>query len=155
VLTKTGRKSNLQRNYDTHRNIGIQSLHSCISFKSRQFLNWMFYSFQLNILFKTNKCHHGGPPWSGGPGAIAPVAPPLNRPWVLSSQLTKPYDLEPIIFVFVSSPHTELGHDLLFAKVQQELLFRCDSNCLWLRRSKTCIYDIAAFAVRPSCQIVF
>jgi len=34
--------------------------------------------FQTNTLFKTNKCHHGGPPWSGGPGAIAPVAPPLN-----------------------------------------------------------------------------
>jgi len=32
--------------------------------------------FETNILFKTNKCHHGGPPWSGGPGAIAPVAPP-------------------------------------------------------------------------------
>ena len=34
--------------------------------------------FQTNTLFKTNKCHHGGPPWSGGPGAIAPVAPPVN-----------------------------------------------------------------------------
>jgi len=34
--------------------------------------------FQTNTLFKTNKYHHGGPPWSGGPGAIAPVAPPLN-----------------------------------------------------------------------------
>ena len=34
--------------------------------------------FQTSILFETNKFHHGGPPWSGGPGAIAPVAPPLN-----------------------------------------------------------------------------
>ena len=30
------------------------------------------------ILFKTNKCHYGGPPWSREPGAIAPVAPPFN-----------------------------------------------------------------------------
>jgi len=30
--------------------------------------------------FKTNKCHHGGPPWSGGPEAIATVALPLIRP---------------------------------------------------------------------------
>jgi len=28
--------------------------------------------------FITNKCHHGAP-WSGGPGAIAPVAPLLIR----------------------------------------------------------------------------
>jgi len=38
--------------------------------------------FQTSSLFETNKFHHGGPPFSGGPGAIAPVAPPLIRPWV-------------------------------------------------------------------------
>ena len=37
--------------------------------------------FQTSSLFETNKFHHGGPPFSGGPGAIAPVAPPLIRPW--------------------------------------------------------------------------
>jgi len=37
------------------------------------------------ILFKTNKCHHGGPPWSGGPGAISPVAPPSIRSCMLHS----------------------------------------------------------------------
>ena len=34
--------------------------------------------FQTSSLFETNKFHHGGPPCSGGPGAIVPVAPPLN-----------------------------------------------------------------------------
>jgi len=34
--------------------------------------------FQTSSLFETNKFHHGGPPFSGWPGAIAPVAPPLN-----------------------------------------------------------------------------
>jgi len=34
--------------------------------------------FQTSSLFETNKFHHGGPPFSGGPGAIAPVAPPFN-----------------------------------------------------------------------------
>jgi len=45
------------------------------------YLFWITTIFQRNILFKTNKCHHGWPPWSGGPGAITPVAPPLIRPW--------------------------------------------------------------------------
>jgi len=36
--------------------------------------------FQTSSLFETNKFHHEGPPFSGGPGAIAPVAPPLIRP---------------------------------------------------------------------------
>jgi len=44
------------------------------------YLFWITTTFQRNILFKTNKCHHGGPPWCGGPGAIAPVALPLIRP---------------------------------------------------------------------------
>jgi len=35
----------------------------------------------MSSLFETNKFHHGGPPCSGGPGAIASVAPPLIRPW--------------------------------------------------------------------------
>jgi len=39
--------------------------------------------FQTSSLFETNKFHHGEPPFSGGAGAIAPVAPPLIRPWVL------------------------------------------------------------------------
>jgi len=30
-------------------------------------------NFQTNILFKTNKCHHGEPPWSGRPGTIDPL----------------------------------------------------------------------------------
>jgi len=38
--------------------------------------------FQTSSLFETNKFHHGGPPFSGGPGSIAPVAPPLIRPWM-------------------------------------------------------------------------
>jgi len=33
--------------------------------------------FQANMVFKTDKCHHGVPPWSGGSGAIAPL-PPFN-----------------------------------------------------------------------------
>ena len=37
------------------------------------------------ILFKTNNCHHRGPPWSGGPGTIAPVAPPSIWPCMLHS----------------------------------------------------------------------
>jgi len=37
--------------------------------------------FQTSSLFETNKFHHGGPPFSRGSGAIAPVAPPLIRPW--------------------------------------------------------------------------
>ena len=42
---------------------------------------WITKIFQTSILFEINKFHHGGPPWSGGPGAIAPVAPPpLIRP---------------------------------------------------------------------------
>jgi len=43
------------------------------------YLFWITTIFQRNILFKTNKCHHGAPPWSGGPGAIASVAAPLNQ----------------------------------------------------------------------------
>jgi len=42
---------------------------------------WITKIFQTSILFEINKFHHGGPPWSGGPGAISPVAPPLIRPW--------------------------------------------------------------------------
>jgi len=42
---------------------------------------WITKIFQPSILFETNKFHHGGPPCSVGPGAIAPVAPPLIRPW--------------------------------------------------------------------------
>jgi len=38
--------------------------------------------FRTSSLFETNKFHHGGPPFSGGPGVIAPVAPPLIRPWL-------------------------------------------------------------------------
>jgi len=30
----------------------------------------------MSTLFETNKFHHGGPPYSGGTGAIASVAPP-------------------------------------------------------------------------------
>ena len=59
-----------------HRNIEFVFLH----------LFWITTMFQTNTLFKTNKCHHGGPPWSGGPGAIAPVAPPLN-PALRSSEM--------------------------------------------------------------------
>jgi len=44
--------------------------------------------FQTSSLFETNKSHHGGPPFSGGPGAIAPVAPPLNPALVCPSLLT-------------------------------------------------------------------
>ena len=39
---------------------------------------WTTKIFQTSILFEINKFHHGGPPWSGGPEAIAP---PLIRPW--------------------------------------------------------------------------
>ena len=42
---------------------------------------WIKKNFQMSSLFETNKFHHGGHPFSGGPGAIAPVAPPLIRPW--------------------------------------------------------------------------
>jgi len=45
--------------------------------------------FQTSSFFETNKFHHGGPPFSGGPGAIAPVAPPLIRPWLRSP--TRPF----------------------------------------------------------------
>jgi len=31
--------------------------------------------FQTNILFKTNKCHHGGPLGAEGPGQLPPVSP--------------------------------------------------------------------------------
>ena len=41
---------------------------------------WITKIFQTSILFETNKFHHGGAPCSGGPGAIAPFAPPLIRP---------------------------------------------------------------------------
>jgi len=44
------------------------------------YLFWITTIFQTNILFKTKKYQHRGPSWSGGPGAIAPVAPPLIRP---------------------------------------------------------------------------
>jgi len=44
------------------------------------YLFWITTIFQTNILFKTNKCHYRGPPWSGGPGAIALLIP-LIRPW--------------------------------------------------------------------------
>jgi len=40
--------------------------------------------FQTSILFETNKFHHGGPPCSRGPRAIAPVVPPLIRPCLWS-----------------------------------------------------------------------
>ena len=39
---------------------------------------WITKNFQMSILVKTNKFHHEGTPCSGGAGAIAPVAPPLN-----------------------------------------------------------------------------
>ena len=81
MITKTGRKSNLQRNhwwYSTqHRYIEFVLL----------YLFWITI-FSTNISFETNKCHHGVPPWNGGPGAIVPVAPPLIRPWV---QTTRQY----------------------------------------------------------------
>jgi len=31
--------------------------------------------FQTNILFKTNKCHHGGPLRAEGPGQLPPLPP--------------------------------------------------------------------------------
>jgi len=34
--------------------------------------------FQTNTLFKTNKCHHGGPLGAEGPGQLPPLPPPLN-----------------------------------------------------------------------------
>jgi len=34
--------------------------------------------FQTNILFKTNKCYHGGPLGVEGPGQLTPLPPPLN-----------------------------------------------------------------------------
>jgi len=49
-----------------HRNI---ELYSCISSESRH--------FQTSIFLKTNKCHHGGPLGTEGPGQLPPL-PPLN-----------------------------------------------------------------------------
>jgi len=34
--------------------------------------------FQTNILFKTNKCHHGGPLGAEGPGQLPPLNPALR-----------------------------------------------------------------------------
>ena len=48
-------------------------MYSCISFESRQVFKRIFYLQQKMSLW--------GPPWSGGPGEIAPAAPPpLIRP---------------------------------------------------------------------------
>jgi len=37
--------------------------------------------FQMNILFETNKCHHGGPLGAEGPGHLPPLTP-LLRTWL-------------------------------------------------------------------------
>jgi len=47
--------------------------------------------FHTSILFETNIFHHVGPPCSGGPGAIAFVAPPFNSALVTRQQ--SPADL--------------------------------------------------------------
>ena len=39
------------------------------------YLVWITAIFQTNMIFKTNKCHHGVP------GAIAPLLSPLIRSW--------------------------------------------------------------------------
>jgi len=40
------------------------------------YLFWITTIFQANILFKTNKCHHGGPLGAEGPGQMPPLPPP-------------------------------------------------------------------------------
>jgi len=73
VITKTGRKSNLQRShwwYSTqHRNM---ELYSCISFESRQFFKRIFSFKQINVIT-------GGPLGAEGPGQLTPSI----RPWIL------------------------------------------------------------------------
>jgi len=48
------------------------------------YLFWIMTIFQTNILFKTSKCHHGGPLGAGGPGQLPPL-PPLNPALEVSS----------------------------------------------------------------------
>ena len=42
------------------------------------YLFWITTIFQTNVLFKTNKCHHGGPLGAEGQGQLPPLPPPLN-----------------------------------------------------------------------------
>jgi len=49
-------------------------LYSCIVSESQKFFKRAFYLKQINFIT--------GDPCSVGPGAIAPVAPPLIRPWM-------------------------------------------------------------------------
>jgi len=62
--------------------------------------------FQTSILFKTNK-FHGETPCSGGPGAIASVAPPsLIRPWV---ELFSPFKESIIVGTIYFHPNNSVN----------------------------------------------
>jgi len=68
-----------------------------------------------------------GPPWSGGPGAIAPVDPTLIRPCLLSKNKSRKFDivqeLRCIIFALhkQKSNHTQFTSKLLQAIVKKRM----------------------------------
>jgi len=87
-------------------------------------LFWITTIFHKNILYKTNRCHHGGGAWSGGP-AVAPVNLALPRQiyvdnsalrafWVVQASC-RPMPIGFIIlykisnFYFLSGPPREPG----------------------------------------------
>ena len=58
---------------------------------------WITTIFQTNALFKTNKCHHGGPLRAEGPRQLPPLPPPLTPALSVESDLSIRCLLSPLI----------------------------------------------------------
>jgi len=111
AITKTDRQSNLWINQlllgalvplilnATYRNI----IYSCILVSLSN-----YEIFQTSILFETNKFHHGGPPYSGGPGQLPPLSP-LNPALGVQPDRLKTTDIwwVTVIFPAVQSTRAE------------------------------------------------
>ena len=100
--------------------------------------------FHMSILFETNLFHHGGPPCSGGPRAIASVAHPLIQPWVRACwKLDRRGFLCTDALIFWASSYT--GHR---NKQQQENAFFKQVCFFPLHRSFHAFHYTAGLALR-------
>jgi len=65
------------------------------------YLFWITTIFQANILFKTNKCHHGGPLGAEGPGQLprSPLPNPALQPHTIFFSTAIRRDFRPTWYI--------------------------------------------------------
>ena len=106
---------------------------------------WITTIFQMNILFKTNKCHHGGPFGSEGPGQLSPL-PPLNPTLVAGSFFQPNLD-----FLLACLIRCTIRRGSFFVRINTfettYITSRTSALIIWRNMTRLAAYVVAIFNV--------